>query len=161
MIKFRSRSGSNVELSVGLSSDDAQELYSQKCIQWTGDDRHPAQFLKSEFVHYLSCRVDGSFCGALLLIDRSLYELDLHCLILGNAVKEYREILTSVLDFIFDNTNCLRVTGWIRDDFTSQINAAKKCGFIHEGVRRECCTVNGTLRDVVMLGITKSDWSKL
>lgn len=147
-----------VELKEGITEKDKRILYSDPLILRTGDDNHSAQPIDHPLLKYVSVFVGGDFVGAYILIEFSHCEREAHCFLLKSAVRFSHEISRLFLAHVFNDDDVTRLTGWVRDDLVEAINHNKKMGFVIEGRKRDSVRLDGKLRDLVLMGITRKDW---
>ena len=53
----------------------------------------------------------------------------------------------------------MRLTGYIREGIQTAVNHCLKMGFKYEGFRRDALLVNGELKGIHILGLTRREWS--
>lgn len=82
------------------------------------------------------------------------------------AVHEKRsfEVITSIyatqFEFVFDKLGLNKIEIQVFAENKNVVFLSKKCGFKQEGVLREHINKNGIYYDVVLLGMTKSEWEE-
>jgi len=149
-----------VWVSEQVTYDQLLEVYSDPYIHRVGHDHRPASPIVHPNVRYLSAWVDDQFCGLFMAIESGFIELDLHALLKRSAIKHSRELGRSCIDWAFYNPNIMRVTAYVVEGLESARNYCLKLGFVEEGMRRDAYMVNGELKGVYILGMTRKDWSK-
>lgn len=147
-------------LTAGITETDLQNLYSDEYIQRVGHDHRPASPVHHPLAQYLTCRIDGVFCGAFLAIRLSPIEFELHALLLRSAISHSREFGRMCLAWAFDDPSVMRVSAPVIGSIKSAINYCLRLGFHIEGVRRNACRQNGVMQSVVCMGMLREEWSK-
>lgn len=149
-----------VKLQEGVTDEHLALLYADPLVLRTGDDDHPATPIHHELAHYISVFADSVFVGCYLLIDFSEREREAHCFLLKRAIPYSREISNAFLCYVFSNPKVSRLTGWVREDLKEAVNHNAKHGFQIEGVKFDAVMVNGELKNLVMMGITRRNWER-
>lgn len=69
-----------------------------------------------------------------------------------------QKIITNALKYGFDKLQLHRIYAYALRSNLGSIRSKQKCGFILEGMLREHCFTGKEFEDVVLLGITRSDF---
>ncbi len=69
-------------------------------------------------------------------------------------------MLTSMMDLAFDRLRMHRLTTFYREDNEASRHTLDKVGFMEEGRFREGWFADGVRRDVVIVGILRSEWAE-
>ena len=83
-----------------------------------------------------------------------IYDNTLYCCGIGTNVTEM------VLNYAFEVLDYHKVFLRVLDN-TRAIKCYEKCGFIKEGIDRECAFINGTYCSDIYMGILKTDFNKV
>lgn len=148
-----------VSVSVGITDEHLQQVYSDPRIAKVGHDHRPAAPVIHPAATYLSAWIGDQFAGAFLAIRYSPVEIELHSLLLRSAVTRSRDLGAACIDWAFSHP-ILRVTAYVIDGLESARNFCLKLGFREEGRRRMACVQGGNPKDIHILGITRGEWSK-
>lgn len=124
-----------------------------------GHDHRPVGAIDDPHAHYLGAYVNGELVGTFLVIETGWVELDLHSLLTKKALPWCRELGKLCIAWCFGHPIIQRVTAQIIEGLESARNYCLRLGFKVEGFRRDAIQVNGTLRGVYVLGLTRKDWS--
>lgn len=149
-----------LNLTLGITKQDLDILYSDPGVKNTGNDISPASPITHPLAKYISVFKDNVFVGAFLLIDFTCTEIEAHCYLLPKALKDCRKIISKFLTLVFENPNILRVTGWVYEDLKTAINCFKKAGFVVEGVKRSATIRNNKLTNIILMGLTREDFEQ-
>jgi len=68
------------------------------------------------------------------------------------------EAMELVLDYSFNTLGLHRVELDVFEDNASAIRSYKKCGFVSEGIVRECYIKNGKFVTVLLMSILENEW---
>jgi RimJ/RimL family protein N-acetyltransferase len=68
------------------------------------------------------------------------------------------EVIMLLLQYGFGALNLHRIQIEVFDDNPRGIRCYEKCGFKHEGRRREADFIDGKYRDVLLMGILEEEW---
>jgi RimJ/RimL family protein N-acetyltransferase len=105
--------------------------------------------------------VDGKIVGCVTL-NNLTPEIDIviHVFIHSDYRKRWlnRAILKQIFTTCFVDLGCARVTGWGVAGMTDEAMCfQERLGFKYEGTVRSAARIKGELRDVVLVGMTRSD----
>lgn len=114
--------------------------------------------MDSPLVGYLGAYVNESFCGFFMIREESSVDLQIHACLLPEAVAYSRVLGVEVLQMLFHASPIRRVSAPIISNLVSAQNYVRKLGFRQEGVLREACLKNGRVLDVVLFGMTRTDF---
>ena len=151
----------DISIIEGITTEHLAEVYSDQYIQRIGYDYRPAAPVVHPLATYLSAWVSGKFVGAFLAIRHTLYEYELHALLLKSAITKSRDLGKMAISWAFSFKDVLRVTTHIPESLKSAINYVKKIGFIVEGKRRHGCIKDSIIQDIYLFGITREEWGAL
>ncbi|VVE59458.1 hypothetical protein PIN31009_05541 [Pandoraea iniqua] len=121
------------------------------------DDWSP-EFENSPDVGYLGAWAGDMFCGFFMIREKSRIDVEVHACLLPDALPHSRVLGAEVLRFIFNASSVLRVSAPIIGNLVSAMNYVRRLGFQQEGVIRGCCRKNGELLDVVLFGLTRTEF---
>jgi hypothetical protein len=141
----------------GITDKHLAEIYADPYIQKVGHDHRPAAPINHPLVTYLTASVNGKFAGAFIAIQASPIDLEFHSLLKKNFVLHSRNLAKEFLDWAFSKP-IERVTALIIEGLETAKNFGLKLGFKLEGIKRNACLVNGELKNVYILGLTRQDW---
>ncbi len=68
------------------------------------------------------------------------------------------EAITLLLDFGFCQANMHRIELWVHADNKRAVRCYEKCGFVHEGRRRQYEFVDGKYHDVLLMAALRDQW---
>ena len=68
------------------------------------------------------------------------------------------EAITLMLEFAFLRANMHRVELWVNSDNARAIRCYEKCGFQHEGRRRQAHFAGGAHMDLLLMGALRAEW---
>jgi len=142
----------------GISEKNLNDLYADPYIQQVGHDLRPASPVYHPLATYLSAFVNGVFAGAFLLIRAAKNDFEIHSLLKKEFVRHSRALGSMAVEWAFRDPSVNRVTALIVDWLPKAVNFAKKVGFTHEGVKRGGVIKNGKPRDIIMLGMLRSEY---
>lgn len=145
-----------IEIKKGITKDEVQATYSHPSITKLSNDHYAPSFIDHEEVYYYSCYVDGEYCGCFVLWSNFYKEVEIHSLLLPNAIRHERELSGNILNIAFTDND--RVTTKIFDKIKTTINLIKKLGFTHEGTLRNSYVDNGKHGNIELFGLLKSEW---
>lgn len=149
-----------LQLTEGITSWHLSQVYSDPYIvRAISHDHRPAGPVHHPIATYLSAFLDGRFLGAFLAIRYSHCEMELHSLMHRDAVRQSRDACRLAIQWCFDR-GVERITAYVIDGLDKAANFCRRLGFVDEGRRRNACMKNGHLTDVLILGLTRQDWSK-
>lgn len=150
----------NVMLTVGITQENLDNLYSDQYILKAGQDNRPLSPVLHPLATYLTMTVSGVFAGAYLLIRHTALEFEIHSLLKKKFVQYSRGFVQIALAWAFSHKEVERVTAYVTSDMNTVKNFCLKVGFQLEGIRRNACLKSGKLCDIYMFGIVRADWSK-
>lgn len=122
------------------------------------DGREPG-YIDHPLASYWGAYIEDDLVGVFLAVRFSQWEIEAHAALLPSALANGRKLAALFLDAMFATPNVERVTGYVMDTLPSAGNFCLKLGFEYEGRRRAACRIAGTLRDVLIYGITRQDWA--
>jgi len=149
-----------ITITTGITDEHLQLVYADSRIQRIGHDHRPAAPVIHPLAQYLSAWVDGAFVGAFLSIRALSTEIEIHALLLSQAIHESRKLGRLVLAWAFEQPGILRVTGLVIDGLDSALNYCRKVGMTYEGRKRHVCLINGKPTDIHITGMTLQDWNR-
>jgi len=83
-------------------------------------------------------------------------------IVIGSADQQNRgigsEAIGLLLRFAFQSANLHRIDLWVDADNARGIRCYEKCGFVREGVRRQCYFKGGKFGDLVLMGMLRDEW---
>lgn len=114
-----------------------------------------AYHVDNDYVDYVSAKLGHANLGAFMIVKNTPDDFDIHFLIPRSSKRYIRVLTRLILDYIFDNYKCYRLTGWIKARKWTMVNLGIKFGFIVEGVKR------GKGENIFMIGLIREDWERL
>jgi len=150
--------GVMLSVTSGISEENLQKVYTDPFILRIGQDGRPVAPVRHPLAEYVSAWADGVFVGAFLAIHTTRFEIEVHALLLRNAVRYSRELGLRFIAFCFDNYPILRVTAHITDNLRSVQNYCRNIGFKRDGFRRDACEIRGEKYGICTMGITRTEW---
>lgn len=121
------------------------------------DAREPG-YIEHPLASYWGAYADDALVGVFLAVRFSRWEVEAHVGILPHAVKHGRALSRLFLTRVFEDSDVERVTAYILSTLPSAGNLCLKLGFSREGCRRNAVRVDGRLADVLVYGLTRTDW---
>jgi len=83
-------------------------------------------------------------------------------IVIGSADRQNQgigaEAVMLLLRFAFLRANLNRIDLWVNADNARAIRCYEKCGFVREGVRRQCHFEGGRYVDNVLMGVLRNEW---
>lgn len=147
----------DVELRVGITDQHLREIYADPFVQRIATDSQPGEPFIHPLVTYLSAFVRGKFVGAFMAIRQMNYDMEVHVLLMKEAIPQSRKLAQKFLDWVFAQ-NVLRATAQIYSHLPSVKNFCLKLGFQYEGFRRLVDSKDGKPIGLHMLGLTIYEW---
>lgn len=102
---------------------------------------------------------DENLLGIYMVQRHNFISYEIHTCMLplawGDKAKQASKL---VLDWIFSNTDCLKLTTHVPENNPLALRYAKKAGLKEEGNNRKSIMKNGLLLDQAQLGITKEEY---
>ena len=123
--------------------------------KWIIDDYTPETIIIHESLTYL---LSEDKDGVIVLVPRNGIEIEVHTAIMKSARHKALHYAAKTLDWIFENTQCLKVTTSVPFFNTRAYKFTLKLGFRDEGVNRMSFMKDGQVHDQWLLGITKEEW---
>lgn len=123
------------------------------------DDWKPS-YIALPTIGYLGAWDESRFCGFFMIREVSKLDIEIHACLLPEAVALSRVLGVEVLHLLFNASPIRRVSAPIISDLVSAQNYVRKLGFKQEGVLRDACSRNGALLDVVLFGMTRTDFGE-
>ncbi|TDV06068.1 GNAT family N-acetyltransferase [Paraburkholderia caballeronis] len=117
-------------------------------------------FVASPAVGYLGGWHQGEFCGFFMIREVSGLDIEIHACLLPQATLYSRVLGVELLEMVFNASSVQRVSAPIIGNLVSAMNFVEKLGFRREGVLRNACQKNGQLLDVVLFGMTRTDFAE-
>lgn len=145
----------------GITDQNLVALYGDPFVARICDDGMEFAPVVHPLVTYLSAFNGAEFLGAYLVVRFSDFEYEAHSLLMKRATAHARELGRLLLSWVFSHPRVLRLTGYVREGIKTAVNHCLKMGLTYEGFRRDALLVNGEPKGLHILGITRSDWSKL
>lgn len=82
--------------------------------------------------------------------------------VIGNESRQSQgigtEAITLLLQFAFFKANLQRIDLWVNADNARAVRCYEKCGFVHEGRRRQCHFDGGQYIDLLMMGALRDEY---
>jgi hypothetical protein len=123
------------------------------------DGRDPG-YINHPLVSYHGAYVGDAPVGVFTAVRFSPWEVEVHVAILSSAIRHARRLCWLFLAQVFADSDVMRVTAYVLGTLPSAANLCRKLGFADEGRRRDACRVHGEPVDVLILGLTRADWSE-
>jgi RimJ/RimL family protein N-acetyltransferase len=149
-----------IALTDGISDQHLTELYQDRYIQRVGYDDRPASPVSHPLASYVSAFIDDVFAGAFLIIRFTRREVEIHSLLLKQAMLYSRVLGRMIIDYVFKNKDVMRITANVLEGLESARNYCLKLGFQLEGIKRSVCLIKGKPIDLYILGLLRQDWRK-
>lgn len=144
-------------VSESASDDELKQVYQNEYVLSAFGELHAREPLKSDFVKYHSCYVNGDFVGCFLEIMRSPIESEVHSLLFKKAAKHCRELAVIFIRQLFDSKPIARVCTQVMYIHRSVINFCLKIGFKIEGFKQNADLKDGVLQNMVMFRILRGE----
>lgn len=122
------------------------------------DAREPG-YIDHPAVSYEGAWADERLVGVFVAVRFSPWEVEVHAAILPERVRHSRTLAMLFIERAFVDPEVLRLTAYVLGTLPSAANWCRKVGFKDEGVRRDACRVDGQATDIVVLGLTRGEWS--
>lgn len=109
----------------------------------------------------------NQFMGVVYLLDLNfINRTGLYAgLLIGERKYQGKGIGTlatlKMLEHAFDDLNLNRVYGYWLEENERSISVSKKCGFVEEGIMRQCVYKNGVYKNMKIMSILKEEFFKL
>lgn len=115
------------------------------------------------FNFIIADKQDDSYIGQIDLVMRNKVSHTMELgIVIGNRAawgKGYgTQAIGLLLRFAFEEVNLHRVELWVHDTNPRAIRCYEKCGFTHEGRRRQHIYQSGTHHDLLLMGILREEW---
>ncbi|MDR3051017.1 MAG: GNAT family N-acetyltransferase [Oscillospiraceae bacterium] len=68
------------------------------------------------------------------------------------------EAITLLLRYAFLQANLNRIDIWVNAENARAIRCYEKCGFVHEGARRQAHFADGGYHDLLLMGALRQEW---
>ena len=149
-----------IALTEGITEQRMTELYQDRYIQRVGYDDRPASPVSHPLASYVSAFINEMFVGAFLVIRFSRREVEIHSLLLKQAMFYSRELGRMIIEWVFKNKDVMRITANVLEGLESARNYCLKLGFQLEGIKRSVCLIKGRPTDLYILGLLRQDWRK-
>jgi len=102
---------------------------------------------------------DDNLLGIYMIQRHNFINYEIHTCMLPNSWGEKaKQASRLVLDWIFANTECIKLVTHVPEDNPLALRYAKKAGLIVEGNNRKSIMKKGRLLDQIQLGITKEEY---
>lgn len=122
----------------------------------TDDHASPVIVLQIPGLMWVLVKEEENICGAYLLEFRNCRCYEVHtCILPEYRGKKAIEIGKQGLEWIFNNTPCLKIITHVPECNPKAFVYARKCGFKQEGINRRSFMKYGILQDQYVLGICK------
>ena len=148
-----------VSLEEGISVKNLTALYADPFVSRIQDDGMEFAPVSHPLVTYLSAFAGNEFVGAYIIVRFSDFEYEAHSLLMKNATHHSRKLGELLIEWVFSHNKVMRLTGYIREGIQTAVNQCLKMGFKYEGFRRDALLVNGELKGIHILGLTRREWS--
>lgn len=117
-------------------------------------DSHTLAYSEHPGVIYLDARGDGVF----ILVRSMDTEMEAHAALYEDSATRSRQHVINMVNWVFSNTDVIRIKAPITARLMSVINLCKKIGFVEEGVLRKQERKGGKLYDVHIMTMMREDW---
>lgn len=102
---------------------------------------------------------DDNLLGIYMIQRHNFINYEIHTCMLPSAWgKKAKQASKLVLDWIFSNTECMKLITHVPEDNPLALRYAKNAGLMVEGNNRKSIMKNGKLLDQTQLGITKEEY---
>ena len=140
---------------LGVPKSILIDLYSDPYISRVGHDHRPAKPIEHDLVFYLAAKIDGVYVGAFLCVLQTKVDCHIHSLLKKSALKKSRILCRKAIRWVFENMPVSRVSSPVIEGFEKAMNLCKKIGMNYEGCLKDACVVEGVLKDIHLMGITR------
>ena len=114
--------------------------------------------LKNPDVYFLTTN-EFTVILAIPILNNVVYDLHINMIKPEGRGKTAKESLKEAIDYMFHDTKCLKLVGFIAVIFGNVINFV--CEYAkREGLLKDAYLKDGKLHDVCVVGISKEDWIK-
>jgi hypothetical protein len=144
-------------VSVNASDDELQQVYQNDYVLSAFGELHTREPIKSDFVKYHSCYVNGNFVGCFLEIIRSPIESEMHSLLFKSAAIHCRKLALIFIHQLFESKPIARICTHVMHIHRSVINFCLKIGFKIEGFKQNADLKDGVLQNIVMFRILRGE----
>jgi len=150
-----------LRIELGITKEHLDLVYNDSYIlENLSQDNRKIEPIINPLVTYYSAFNGDEFMGCFMHIKFTIYEVELHSLLLKKAIKNSRTFGKMIIDETFKDETVLRITANIIGDLKKSINYCKKLGFRQEGIKKHSILKNGIITNVNILGLTREEWSK-
>ena len=106
---------------------------------------------------WLLCIENDHIIGLILVQAETSVSIQVHPYLKADFRHKGRDMMTSLYDWVLENTSVEKVNAVIPTNHKKVINFSKRMGFLKEGLSRNSYRFNGKLYDRQMLGITRNE----
>lgn len=149
-----------VSLEEGITAKNLMALYNDPFVARIQDDGMKFEPIDHPLVTYLSAFAGNEFVGAYIIVRFSDTEYEAHSLLMKKATRYSRKLGELLIEWAFSDIQVMRITGYIREGIQTAVNHCLRMGFKYEGFRRDALLVNGELKGIHVLGLTRREWSE-
>lgn len=128
----------------------------KECIgdDFSGDVEYPIM----DNIYYLAV-YGQELAGMFVVFPLNAVTYDAHSAILpeyyGDKAKEAGRL---AIDWVFDNTDCLKINGSTPVYNRLAVKYSEEIGFIREGINSKSIMKNGKLYDQIYFGLEREEW---
>ena len=150
------------------NKDDVYQVFKDKAVfKHICDDytKNPDDFcidsmIESEYMHFIGAYIDNQLAGVFYYHPHNHILYEVH----SGVLPQYRgknTILMAIksLEWIFENTDCLKVITHVPENNAPALALSKRVGMQIEGINRASIMKNNQLLDQTVLGITAEELS--
>lgn len=115
--------------------------------------------LISENLYWILIHDGDELLGMFLAHPQNMVTYEVHTCLLPNAYRgRSKQAAESSLQWMFDNTSCLKITTNVPEYNKLALRFARLVGLQNEGINRKSYMKNKQLMDQYVLGITKEEF---
>jgi len=119
------------------------------------DDFYPAQPI-SGIIDYLGVFIKEEYCGFFMLVRENFATYEIHTILEKNCRGEMAiKAANLVIEWIFNNTQCIRLVTKIPESNACAEKLASACGMTIYGINPDSFSINGAIQTMKLYGISK------
>ena len=120
-----------------------------------------AAYKMIDCIYYLAAFDEDEVVGMFMVHPLSEIIMDSHVAIMPWVAKEKNRAMgKSAINWVFDNTSCLKLNASVPVYNELVLDYAKDIGFLQEGINKQSIMRYGKLHDQIYLGIERLKWGQ-